>query len=119
MASNSTRKRQLVDWSASNKKKICEVHKTLPTLNHEEFAQYMVSQHGSKFVDRTTISKIVRAEEKWLTIETSAREGSVQRAWDEKWPQLKKSLVLWFGYIRALRGLVTDDVLVRKVDEVR
>jgi hypothetical protein len=84
MASNSTHKRQRVDLSASDKKKICEVHKSFPALKHEALAQHMVSQHGFKLVDRTTISKIVREKEKWMTIETSAREGSMHRARDEK-----------------------------------
>lgn len=84
MASNSTCKRQCVDLSAADKKKICEVHKSLPAVKHEALVQYMVSQHGFKLVDRTTISKIVREEEKWLTIETSARKGSVLRSRDGK-----------------------------------
>ena len=28
-------------------------------------------------------------------------------------------MILWFGQVRARRGLVTDDVLVRKADELR
>ena len=78
MASNSTSKR--VDLSAYDKRKFSLVHKAHPSLKHEDLAQYMVDQHKFKLVDRTTISKILHAKEKWLNVGTNLRGGSVRRA---------------------------------------
>ncbi len=89
MASNSTRKR--VDLSASDKRKICEVHKAYPSLKHEELAQYMVDQHKFKLVDRNTILNILRSKKKWVNVDTRVREGNVRRARVGKWPQLERS----------------------------
>ncbi|OAE33101.1 hypothetical protein AXG93_3896s1000 [Marchantia polymorpha subsp. ruderalis] len=79
----------------------------------------MVDQHKFKLVDWTTISTILRGKEKWLSVDTSVREGSVRRARVGKWPKLKKALVLWFGQVRARRGVVTDDVIMSKSMELR
>lgn len=62
MASKSARKR--IDLSTSDKKKICEVYKTHPSLKHEDLVEYMVDQHKFRLVDWTTISKILREKEK-------------------------------------------------------
>src|ERR1700737_494409 len=117
MASKFTRTR--VDLSTSDKRKICEVHKAHPGLKHEDLAQYMVDQHKFKLVDRTTISKILRSKEKWMNMDTCVREGNVRRARVGKWPQLEKALVLWFGQVKARRGVVTDDVIMQKAKELR
>ena len=51
----------------------------------------MVDQHKFMLVDRTTISKILRAKEKWLNVDTNLRGGSVQCARAGKWPQLEEN----------------------------
>ena len=95
------------------------MHKAHQSLKHEDLAQYMVDQHKFKLVDRTTISKILHAKEKWLNVGTNLRGGSVRRARVGKWPMLEKALVLWFGHVRAHRGVVPDDVIMHKADELR
>jgi hypothetical protein len=97
----------------------CEVHKAHPGLKHEDLAQYMVDQHKCKFVDRTNISKIHHSKEKWMNVNTCVREGNVRRAQVGKWPQLEKTLVLWFGQVRARRRVVTYDVIIHKATELR
>jgi hypothetical protein len=113
-------KRARVDLSGSEKREICLVHKKHPGLTHEELAEYMVkNKSGFKLVNRSTISKILKEQEKWLKVDTKLREGTNKRAREAKFPQLEKALLIWFAQIRARKGIISDVVLLKKAEEFR
>jgi hypothetical protein len=70
-------------------------------------------------VDRTTISKILEQSSRWLQVQADVHEGKTKRVRDAKWPQVDRALMLWFGQIRARRGIVNDAMLYQKAAEFR
>lgn len=119
MPSPSKPKRQRVDLTWDEKRKICEVQIEKPTFTHSELAKYMVEHHGFRLVNRSTISKILDEADKWLEVQPNVREGKTRRVRDAKWPQVDKALMLWVGQIRARRGVISDAMLVEKATEFR
>ena len=91
-------KRAKVDLSGSEKKEICLVHKKHLGLTHEELAEYMVkNKFGFKLVNCSTISNILKEQEKWLKVDTKLRERTSKKAYKAKFPQLEKALLIWFA----------------------
>lgn len=112
-------KRQRVDLTWDEKRKICEVQLEKPTFTHSELAKYMVDHHGFRLVNRSTISKILDESQKWLEVSPNLREGKTRRVRDAKWPQVDKALMLWVGQIRARKGAINDNMLIEKATEFR
>ena len=119
MGSPTKPKRQRVDLTGYEKKRICEVHREHPSMSHSKIAQFMVAEHGFKLVDRTTISKILDHSDKWLQVEADEHHGQTKRARHSRFPQVDKALMMWYGQVRARRGIINDAMLSEKAAEFR
>ena len=112
-------KRQRVDLTGEEKKTICEVHLQNPSLSRGALAEFMVKHHGYRLVDRTTISKILGQSRRWLQVQCDVHEGKIKRVKDVKFPQIEKALLVWYGQVKAMRGIVNDRMLSQKALEFR
>lgn len=92
------------------KKEICEYMLTNTNIKHVDVALFFNTKYGLD-IDRSTITKIWKSREKWLTVLSNSKTF---RCRSVQFPELDKSLQIWTSQAVAAGLPLTDAILQQK-----
>jgi len=87
-----------------SKQEICQRKQTNPTLTIETFA----AEYGC---DKTTVSKILKAKEHWLSIQLTGPEATKMTNRPAKFMELETALNTWSQRMLSQNAILTDGLL--------
>ena len=85
-----------IQFSDSDRRQICELHKAHPTLSHERLTELASRQLNKPGLKRPSITGILKESQKWLNCEHSAASNKVKHR-SAKHENLEIVLMQWFG----------------------
>ena len=97
------RKRRM-HLTLKSKQEICQRKQTNPTLTIETFA----AEYGC---DKTTVSKILKAKEHWLSIQLTRPEATKMTNRPAKFMELETALNTWSQQMLSQNAILTDGLL--------
>ena len=101
-----------IQFSNSDRRQICELHKAHPTLSHEKLTELASRQLKRPGLKRPSITGILKESQKWLNCEHSAASNKVKHR-SAKHENLETVLMQWFGQ-RAKGALLSDKLVSTK-----
>ncbi|ODQ50840.1 hypothetical protein SAICODRAFT_31616 [Saitoella complicata NRRL Y-17804] len=111
-ASNSRQPpRKKIRLTDIDRKRICEYHLAHPKVKQDDIAQMFG-------VERSTISKVLRCKEKYLSIEESAFGVMANKQRGGKFPELEKTLSVWARNVFQQGGILSDSLIRDKAKEL-
>ena len=79
------------------KKEICEYMTVNPDINQANVALFFNTKYQKLAVDRTTISKIWKEREKWLSVLPNLQTAKIFHQRSVQFPELDKALQIWIS----------------------
>lgn len=102
-----------IQFSDSDRRQICDLHKAHPTLSHEKLTELASRQLKKPGLKRPSITGILKESQKWLNCEHSAASNKVKHR-SAKHENLETVLMQWFGQMRAKGALLSDKLVSTK-----
>ncbi|KAL0035937.1 hypothetical protein WJX77_008310 [Trebouxia sp. C0004] len=102
-----------IQFSDSDRRQICELHKAHPTLSHEKLTELASRQLKKPGLKRPSITGILKESQNWLNCEHSAASNKVKHR-SAKHENLETVLMQWFGQMRAKGALLSNKLVSTK-----
>jgi hypothetical protein len=98
--------------TVGDRKLVCQRHLESPTQKQEQLAR----EFG---VERSTVSKILKEKEKWLSMpEDSPTQATAARSRPPRWPDLEQQLGEWMFDAEQQGATITDSMIRQKALEI-
>ena len=89
---------------------ICNYQTKNPNISHENIAIHFNQIHNLD-IKRSTISKILKEKERWLSIENASTSTYKHR--EVKYPLLEQALSIWVKQALS-KGMILSDIILRE-----
>ena len=89
---------------------ICNYQTKNPNISHENIAIHFNQLHNLD-IKRSTISKILKEKERWLSIENASTSTYKHR--EVKYPLLEQALSIWVKQAIS-KGMILSDIILRE-----
>lgn len=96
------------------KREICEYMVTNPNVNQGGVASFFNKKYQKLNIDRTTINKIWKSREKWLSVLSTSQTSHIFRHRSVQFPELDKAMQIWTSQAIADGVPLTDMILQQK-----
>jgi hypothetical protein len=96
------------------KKEICEYMVSNPNISQTNVALFFNTKYLKLNIDRTTINKIWKEREKWLSVLSTLQTSHTFRQRSVQFPEFDKSLQLWTSQAVTAGIPLTDMILQQK-----
>jgi hypothetical protein len=98
------------------RKKICLYSKDNPQKSQTDIANHFNDQFETLNIDRSTVSKILKQKEKWLSI-TSSNSAKKFHHKKPKYPLLEYAMQLWIEQIIIGNIFLTEKLIKEKAQQ--
>ncbi|CAB4401535.1 unnamed protein product [Rhizophagus irregularis] len=96
------------------KREICEYMVTNPNVNKGGVASFFNKKYQKLNIDRTTINKIWKSREKWLSVLSTSQTSHIFHHRSVQFPELDKAMQIWTSQAIADGVPLTDMILQQK-----
>ena len=102
-----------IQFSDSDRRRICELHKAYPTLSLERLTDLAAKELEKPGLKRSSITGILKESDKLLSCEHSVAGNKVKHR-AAKRENLENVLMEWFGQMRAKGAILSDRLVTAK-----
>ena len=102
--------RKVITLTALKKKELCEYKIANPNVTNEELRQLFQ-------ISKSTVGDILRAKEKWISIEESSEEAKKKRNREGECPKIEEALVTWIDLANKANYTIIGAILAQKAVE--
>ena len=101
--------------SSETKREICEFHIKHPQISHLDIATHF-NQLNNTDIKRTTVSKILKNKEQWLSVITNPITSTYKNR-EVKYPLLEEALSIWVKQALSKNLIISDNILREKAKD--
>lgn len=94
-----------------DRKRICDYHVAHPKAKQEDIA----STFG---IERSTVSKVLRNKEKWMSIQPSSHAAKIAKHRPSKFPDVERMMGMWARDESSKNVTLTDNLIREKAKQI-